>query len=117
MTALILALLLKALVVLAVSKTVPGIRVKSFGTAVIVAIVYGLLAVVLGSFLKTLAFPLILVSLGLFTFVINAVLIWATNKLVSGFEVRGGRSLLLASVLMTLGMTAVDFGVAKLLGA
>lgn len=75
--------------VLIVTYILPGINVKGFRTAVVVALIYGLLKFFLTGILTFLTLPLILITLGLFFFVINAFLLWITSKIVEGFEVKG----------------------------
>ncbi|MDQ1270945.1 MAG: putative rane protein, partial [Thermodesulfobacteriota bacterium] len=59
----------------------PGIRVKHFGTAIWVAIVYSLINFFFGWLLILLSLPFIIITFGLFKLVINAVLLWLTNKM------------------------------------
>ena len=67
-----------------------GIEVKDFGTALVVAVVLGVLNALLGPVLRFFSFPLIILSFGLFSFVINAVIFWLAAGLVSGFKLKGG---------------------------
>lgn len=96
-----------ALAVFALSKFFPGIvRVQSVGTAVAVAIVFSVLDFFLGWFIRVLLFVPGLLTLGLLFFfvplIVNAVLLWITDKLMSSFELRGARGLGLAAVIITL---------------
>lgn len=96
-----------ALAVFALSKFFPGIvRVRSVGTAVAVAIVFSVLDFFLGWFIRVLLFVPGLLTLGLLFFfvplIVNAVLLWITDKLMSSFELRGARGLGLAAVIITL---------------
>jgi putative membrane protein len=74
--------------VLLAAYLVPGVIVAGFWTAVLVAIVLGILNVTIGFVLKVLTFPLSLVSFGLFFLVINAFLFWMAS-FVKGFHVAG----------------------------
>jgi putative membrane protein len=114
MVAWIVAILLKAAVVLGVAKLVPGVRVKSYGSAIGVALVYGLLSFFLGWILKALSFPLIILTFGLFALVINGLLLWLTDKMLDSFDIRGGKALAVATVLMTVGFVIVEFVVRQL---
>jgi putative membrane protein len=116
MVAWIVTILLKAAVVVAVAKLVPGVKVRSYGAAIGVALVYGVLSFFLGWLLRTLAFPLMILTLGLFGLVINALLLWITDKALESFEIKGGRALALATVVMTIGFVLVDFAVPRLFG-
>jgi putative membrane protein len=99
---LIWTLLLLSVAVFLVAQLLPGIRLKNFGTAVIVAVVYSLISYLLGSILLFLALPFMIITFGLFKFVINAFLLWITDKLVDDFEIDGIGTTLLAAVLITI---------------
>jgi len=86
---LILNWLLSALAVWIVSQVVPGIIVTGPMTALIAALVIGLINATIGFVLKILTFPLTILTLGLFWFVINALMLELASALVPGFEVRG----------------------------
>ena len=79
----------------------PGIRINGFLTAVWVALVYGVLKFLLFYLLVFVTAPLVILTLGLFLFVINAFLLWLTDKLVEGFHFDGFGYTLLASVVIT----------------
>lgn len=68
---------------------VPGVTVKDFWTALVVAIVIGLINVLIKPVLLILTLPVNIMTLGLFTLVINAVLFWFASTIVKGFEVNG----------------------------
>ncbi|MEO1334721.1 MAG: phage holin family protein [Myxococcota bacterium] len=108
MELLVVVYLLKALLILVLAKMLPGVRVNGFGSALAVAVVYALLSTGLMWFLKILALPFILLTFGLFTFVLHGFLLWMTDKLIKGFEVRGFGSLMLASVAMTFGNLVIE---------
>jgi putative membrane protein len=63
--------------------------VTSFGTALIAALVIGLINATLGLFLKIVTFPLTLVTLGIFWFVVNALMLKLAASLVPGFTIQG----------------------------
>jgi len=79
--------LLVALSIIIVAHVIPGFHVASFGTALIAAIVIGLINSTLGLLLKILTFPLTIVTFGLFLFVINALMLRFASYLVEGFVV------------------------------
>ena len=91
-----------SLSVFIVAQILPGVKVRSFTTAVVVALVYGLLKFFLSWFLVLLSLPLMIVTLGLFYLIINALLLWITDKLIDGFEIRSFGHTILASVLISL---------------
>jgi putative membrane protein len=89
MVKLLLNWLLSALSLMIVSQVIPGFVITSFTTALIAAIVIGLVNATIGLFLKIVTFPLTLVSLGLFWFVINALMLELAASFVSGFRIDG----------------------------
>lgn len=105
----ILSLLLKGLVVLGVAKVVPGVRLKGFGSAVLVALVYATLSVLFKWLMVFLALPMIILTAGLFMLVINAVLLYVTDKLLESFEIKSKTALALATLGITIGGVGVDF--------
>ena len=65
-----------ALVILALPSFVPGIAITSFGTALFVALFFGILNAVVRPIILFIAFPITIITLGLFSFVVNAGLFW-----------------------------------------
>ena len=94
-------ILLYAVAVFIVAKILPKIHIKSFFTAVIVAIVYSLINFFIGWLLTLISLPLILVTFGLFHLVINAILLWITDKLIKDFEIENFTTTLIAAILIT----------------
>ena len=109
-------ILLQALVVLLIARIVPGVRVKGFGSALGVAVVYGLLQWALKGALTFFTLPLVVVTLGAFLLVLNGFLLWVTDKLLKSFEIRGFPSLAMATLGLTLGCLGVDVVVGRLFG-
>ena len=95
-------ILLLSVAVFVAAHVVPGIRVKGFGTAVAVAVVYRVISFLLFWILVFLSFPFVLVTFGLFIFVINAFLLWLTSRVLDNFNVDGFGSALLGSLLISL---------------
>ena len=87
----------------ALATALPGVRLKSFGTALTVVLVYGLLNYFLFWLIALIAFIPMLLSFGLFGLVINAFLLWMTDKLIDDFEIDSVRMTLLMAVLLTVG--------------
>ena len=85
------------------ASVLPGVRMRSFTTAVIVALVYGLLNYFLFWAIALITFIPMLLSLGLFGLVINTLLLWLTDKLVDDFEIRSLGMTFIMAVLLTLG--------------
>lgn len=99
--------LLAACVLLLVAYLYPGVQVQSFGSALIAAFVIGLFNMVLRPVLVILTLPVTLITLGLFLFVINALLFWAAASLLDGFHVSGFGAALLGSVIYSVLMLMV----------
>jgi putative membrane protein len=79
-----------------------GVEVKNFGVSLFVALVLGLLNVFVKPILVMLTFPVTVFTLGLFLFVINALIILLCSYLVDGFEVSSFLTALLFSVVLSL---------------
>lgn len=81
---------------------VPGIKIADFKALVVVSIVWGILTLILKPILVVLTLPVNFMTLGLFTFVINAFLIMLMSSLVSGFSVASFGVALIAAVVLSL---------------
>lgn len=79
--------LIRAIAIVITAYLLPGVRLSGFGTALIAALVLGLVNTLIKPLLIILTLPLNILTLGLFTFVINALLILLTSTLVPGFAV------------------------------
>ncbi|MDO8903153.1 phage holin family protein [Hydrogenophaga sp.] len=100
--------LLAACALLLVAYIYPGVQIQGYGTALIAAAVIGLFNVLLRPVLVILTLPVTVVTLGLFLFVINALLFWAASGLLNGFGVNGFWAAMLGSVIYSLLMLVVD---------
>ena len=87
--ALILVWILNAVALLAVAYLLPDITVASFGSALIAALVLGLVNMLVKPVLVLLTLPITIVTLGLFLIVINALLFWFVGSVLKGFQVNG----------------------------
>ncbi len=94
--------LLSAAALLAVAHLYNGVEVTSFGSALIAAFVIGLFNTVLRPVLVVLTLPVTLITLGLFMFVINALMFWAAAGVLDGFHVRGFGAALIGSLIYSL---------------
>ncbi|SKC13778.1 phage holin family protein [Dyadobacter psychrophilus] len=86
---LIIRLLISTLAILIAANLIPGVVVASTTTAIIVAIVLGILNTFLKPVLQILALPITIMTLGLFYFVVNVFIIYIATYLVSGFSIDG----------------------------
>ena len=94
--------LLSATALLAVSQLYSGVEVTSFTSALLAALVIGLLNTIVRPILVILTLPVTVLTLGLFLFVINALMFWWAANLLDGFQVQGFGAALLGSLLYTL---------------
>ncbi|KRD22176.1 MULTISPECIES: phage holin family protein [Acidovorax] len=99
---LILKWLLSAASLLFVAYVYSGVEVQSFTSALIAAFVIGLFNVVLRPVLVVLTLPVTIVTVGLFLFVINALMFWAAASVLEGFHVNGFGAALLGSLIYSL---------------
>ncbi|HTK59873.1 MAG TPA: phage holin family protein [Candidatus Baltobacteraceae bacterium] len=86
---LLLRWLLNALALMLVTRVVPGVTVDGLYSALIVALVLGIVNALIRPILIFLTLPINILTLGLFTFVINALLFWFVSTFVKGFQVSG----------------------------
>ncbi len=98
----LMQLLITALGFFITAKIVPGMTIESWETLGIVAVVWGVLSIVLKPILILLTLPVNFLTLGLFTFVINAALIMLMAAIVPGFSVKSFGTALLAAVVLAL---------------
>jgi len=95
---LLLRWLISAAAIFAVPYIVPGVHVLDLYTAIIAALVIGLINLVIRPILIILTLPITILTLGLFTLVINALLFWFVSTFVKGFYVDGFVAALLGSL-------------------
>lgn len=91
-----------AVAILVAAYLLPGVTVSSFTAALVVAVVLGVINAFIKPILLLLTLPINILSLGLFTFVINALLIILVANLVPGFKVNGFWWALLFSIVLSL---------------
>jgi putative membrane protein len=105
---LILKWLLAACALLLVAYLYPGVKIQSFPSALIAAAVIGLFNTLLRPVLVVLTLPVTVITLGLFLFVINALMFWAAAGVLDGFFVAGFWAALLGSLIYSVLMLVVD---------
>jgi putative membrane protein len=113
MVKLIVRWLLLAAALLLVAYLYPGVTIKSFGAAMIAAFVLGLLNTIVRPLLVLLTLPVTLITLGLFLFVINALMFWAAAYVLDGFNVTGFAAALIGSVIYSLCGMVIDVAVER----
>jgi len=106
----ILQLLINAAVLLLASKIMPTVKIRSFGTAVGVALVIGILNATIGAILR---FPLNLLTLFLLSFfvrlIVLAIVIKITDKLFSGFEVQSFTAAVILACIMAVAGSLITY--------
>ncbi len=103
--------MLLAAALLLVAHLYPGVQVASFMAALIAALVLGLFNTLVRPLLVLLTLPVTLLTLGLFLFVINALMFWAAAGVLDGFNVSGFAAALIGSLLYSLCGMVIDVAV------
>jgi putative membrane protein len=102
----LLHLAVLAVTILVLSRLLPTVRIKSIGTAVVVAIVFSVLNFFLGWLIRAVLFVPAILTLGLLFFfvplIVNTVLLWLTDKLMGSFEITTLGGLFVSAVVITL---------------
>lgn len=90
-----------ALAFLTLPHIIPGISVKGFGTALILALLWGVIGITVKPILVILTLPINLLTFGIFTFVINGALLFMLGGFIKGFEVENFFAAILGSVVLS----------------
>lgn len=106
--------LLSATALLAVAHLYSGVELQGYTAALVAALVIGLFNVFLRPVLILLTLPVTLLTVGLFLFVINALLFWAAANLLDGFQVRDFTAALLGSLLYSMFSLVIDSALERL---
>ena len=109
MIGLIIRWVINALALGITAQIINGIEAHSIMALFVAALVLGILNALLRPIFLYLTLPLNILSLGLFTFVINAFLLWMTGRVVSGFEVRGFLAAFIGSILLAIVSTVFNY--------
>lgn len=102
MVGLLVSWVVTALALLIVAYVIPGFKVDSLKSALVAAIVIGLVNATLGLVLKIVTFPLTVITLGIFWFVINALMLMLAAKMVSGFSISSFWVALFGGILLSI---------------
>ena len=102
MTNLLVTWLLSAVSLLIVAHLIKGFDISGFGSALIAAVVIGLANGTIGFFLKVITFPLTILTLGLFWWVINALMLLLAAAVVPGFKINGFLPALIGALVLSL---------------
>ena len=106
--------LLSAAALLAGAYLYSGVQIHSYSAALIAALVIGLFNMILRPVLVVLTLPVTIISLGLFLFVINALMFWAAAGMLDGFHVNGFGAALLGSLIYSAFGVLIDSAVERL---
>ena len=101
----VLHILVLAGVIFFVAESMKGVHIEGYGTAIIVAVVYSLINIVLGTALAILTLPLMFLTVGLFKIVINAFLLWITDQMIDDFEIRDFGTTFVLAIVITISDT------------
>lgn len=115
----LLALILNACALILTAKLVPGFEVNSIPTALLAAIVLGVVNTFIKPILRYLSSPLTILTLGLFTFVVNAVVLFMVAAVVPGVKINGWLPAILGAIVLSVVSTILtsvlkDLGKLKL---
>lgn len=104
----LIALVLNAVALVITTKIVPGLTVDNYTTAVLAAVVLGVVNTFVKPVLSFVTAPLNVVTLGLFTFVINAVMLFIVSAVVPGLMVDGWVAAILGAIVLTVVSTVLS---------
>ncbi len=102
MIELILNFFILSLAIFLVALLMPAVHIDKPTTALVVALVYSIVNIAIGWLLFIVSLPLLLVTFGLFKIVINAILLWITDKLIKGFRIESFLWTVVAALLISL---------------
>ena len=105
---LIIRWLLFAISLLFIAWLIPGITIESFNAALYASFIIGLVNVFIRPLFVVITIPITIITLGLFIFIINAILFGLVAYIVPGFEVDGFLSALLGSILLSIISTFIN---------
>ena len=105
---------LLAAALLLVAFLYPGVSISSYGSALIAAFVLGVLNTLVRPLLVLLTLPVTVLTLGLFLFVINALMFWSAASILDGFGVTGFSAALIGSLIYSLCGIVIDVAVERL---
>lgn len=104
----IIALALNALALMATAYIVPGFHVADFMSALLAAIVLGVVNTFIKPILKLVTLPITIITLGLFSFVINAVVLFMVSYVVPGLKIDGWMAAILGAIVLSIVSTALS---------
>ena len=106
---LLLRWLLNTLILMLVAYIVPGVAFSSFWSALITSLIFGLINAVIRPLMIILTLPINILTLGLFTLIINALMLWLASSIVKGFEVANFAAAFWGALVYWLIITFINF--------
>jgi putative membrane protein len=104
----LVTILATALGLLIVDIVVPGVDIANFPSALVAAIVIGLINAFIRPVLQLLSLPVTFVTLGLFSFILNGLLLWLASVIVPGFAMNGLVAFILAPIVLSFSSTFLN---------
>lgn len=104
----LISLLLNALALFITTYVVPGFKVDGFQTAILAAIVLGVINTFIKPVLVALTAPINFLTLGLFTFVVNAIVLWMVTLVVKGVMIDSALTTVLAAIVLSIVSTVLS---------
>lgn len=101
--------ILNTLVLMLVAYIVPGVSFSSFWSALITSLIFGLINAIIRPLMIILTLPINILTLGLFTLIINALMFWLTSLIVKGFEVANFTAAFWGALVYWLIITLINF--------
>lgn len=101
-------ILATALGLLVVDILVPGVNIANFPAAIVAAIVIGLVNAFIRPVLQVLSLPLTFITLGLFSFILNGILLWLASIIVPGFTMSGLIAFIFAPIVLSFSSTFLN---------
>lgn len=98
----LIQLLINALAFYITAYILPGVTISGYTSLFVIAIIWGILSVVIKPLLIILTLPITILTLGLFTLVINAVLLLITSNIVPGFHIEGFGTAVIAVIVLSI---------------
>lgn len=98
MITLLISWLVSALVIMVAGYIVPGVEIEGLNVAIVVALIIGILNAFVRPILSVITLPITILTLGLFSFVLNALMIWIASLVVTGFDLANFWSAIFMSV-------------------
>ncbi len=105
---LLIAWVINAGTLLIAAQIVPGFKIADVQTAFLAAVIIGLINIFIRPLLLIITLPINLLTLGLFTFVVNAIVIWLASLVVTGMQIENFMAVLLAAIVVSIVSTILS---------